>query len=204
MKLFHGGGSPFVRKVMVLAHETGLVDKLELLDGGTTPVETNPELAKSNPVGKIPALILDDGTTLANSPVICDYLDTQHDGAKMIPASGSARWEALRLQAICDGLMDAAVLNRYETIVRPEGLRWADWSAGQMGKVDRVVDALEAAADSLGDRVDIGTISVGCACGYLDFRYGDRNWRGSHPKLAAWFAGFEARPSMQATMPPKA
>jgi glutathione S-transferase len=204
MKLFHGGGSPFVRKVMVVAHETGLVGKLELLDGGTTPIETNPTLAKSNPVGKIPALILDDGTALANSPVICEYLDSQHSGAKMIPASGSARWQALHLQAICDGLMDAAVNNRYETMVRPEGLRWDAWSAGQLGKVDRVVDALEAAADSLGDQADIGTISVGCACGYLDFRYGDRNWRGSHPKLAAWYAKFEKRPSMQATLPPTA
>jgi glutathione S-transferase len=204
MKLFHGGGSPFVRKVMVVAHETGLIDKLELLDGGTTPIETNPELTKFNPVGKIPALILVDGTGLANSPVICDYLDSQHCGVKMIPTSGPSRWEALHLQAISDGLMDAAVNNRYETMVRPEALRWDAWSAGQMGKVDRVVDALEDTADSLGDRIDIGTISVGCAAGYLDFRYGDRNWRGSHPKLASWFAKFEQRPSMQATMPPKA
>ena len=203
MKLFHVGNSPFVRKVMVVAHEAGLVDKLELLDGGTTPVEANPILAKSNPVGKIPALILDDGTALANSPVICEYLDSQHSGAKMFPAVGAARWEALHLQAICDGLMDAAVNNRYETMVRPEGLRWADWSAGQLAKVDRVVNALEAAAHGWGDKVDIGTISVGCACGYLDYRYNDRNWRGSHPELASWFAKFEQRASMQATMPPK-
>jgi glutathione S-transferase len=204
MKLFHSGGSPFVRKVMVLAHETGQVDKLEFLDGATTPIDSNAELGKSNPVGKIPTLILDDGTALSNSPVICDYLDTQHGGAKMVPADGPARWQALQLQAISDGLMDAAVLNRYETMVRPEPLRWAEWSTGQLGKVDRVVDTLEAAADSLGDRVDIGTISVACACGYLDFRYADRNWRAGHPKLAAWFKNFEARPSMQATMPPKA
>jgi len=203
MNLVHGGSSPFVRKVMVVAHETGQIDKLELLDGGTTPIETNPELAKFNPVGKIPALILADGTGLANSPVICDYLDSLHRSAKMIPASGSSRWEALHFQAISDGLMDAAVNNRYETMVRPETLRWDAWSAGQMGKVDRVVDALEDSVDILGDRVHIGTISVGCALGYLDFRYGDRKWRGSHPKLAAWFAKFEQRPSMQATMPPK-
>ena len=203
MKLFHVGSSPFVRKVMVVAHEVGLVDKLELLDGGTTPIEANPILAKANPVGKIPALILDDGTALANSAVICEYLDSQHSGVKMFPAVGAARWEALHLQAICDGLMDAAVNNRYEIMVRPEGLRWADWSAGQLTKVDRVVNALEAAAHGLGDKVDIGTISVGCTCGYLDYRYDDRNWRGSHPKLAAWFAKFGQRTSMQATMPPK-
>jgi glutathione S-transferase len=203
MKLFHVGSSPFVRKVMVVAHEAGLVDKLELLDGGTTPIEANPILAKSNPVGKIPALILDDGTALANSSVICEYLDSLHSGAKMFPAIGAVRWEALHLQAICDGLMDAAVNNRYEIMVRPEGLRWADWSAAQLAKVDRVINSLETTAHSLGDKVDIGTISVGCACGYLDYRYDDRNWRGSHPKLAAWFAKFEQRASMQATMPPK-
>lgn len=204
MKLFHGGGSPFVRKVMVVAHETGQVGKLELLNGATTPIETNPDLAKSNPVGKIPALILDDGTALADSPVICEYLDSLHGGQKMFPAAGPARWQALQLQAICDGLMDAAVLNRYETMVRPENLRWKEWSDGQMARVDRVMDELEGLADSFGDRVDIGTISAGCACGYLDYRYDARNWRGSHPKLAAWFATFGARPSMQATMPPKA
>lgn len=203
MKLFHVGSSPFVRKVMVLAHEIGAVDKIELLDGATSPVDTNTEVASANPVGKIPALILDDGTKLANSPAICEYLDSQHDGHPMFPDPGPARWEALHLQAICDGLMDAAVLNRYETMVRPEPLRWAQWSEGQMARVDRVLDYLELVAESFGDRVDIGTISCGCACGYLDFRYSDRTWRASHPKCAAWFASFEVRPSMQATRPPK-
>ena len=203
MKLFHVGSSPFVRKVMVLAHEIGLVDKIELLDGATTPVDTNPELARTNPVGKIPTLILDDGTTLPDSPTICEYLDSQHKGFRMFPEPGPARWEALRIQAICDGMMDAAVLNRYETMVRPETLRWAEWSEGQMARVDRVLDYLESVADSFEDRVDIGTISCGCACGYLDFRYADRNWRVNRPKHAAWFARFEARPSMRATIPTK-
>ena len=204
MKLFHAAASPFVRKVMVVAHETGMADKLELLDGATVPVDANQTLAAANPVGKIPALVLDDGTTLANSPLVCEYIDSQHSGTKMVPEAGPARWEALRLQAVCDGLMDAAVLNRYETMVRPENLRWPDWSKGQMDKVDLVLDSLEESAGSFGDRVDIGTISVACALGYLDFRYGDRDWRGSHAKLAAWYESFSARPSMQATQPPAA
>ena len=201
MKLFHAGASPFVRKVMVVAHETGLVGQIELLDGATSPVAVNPALARSNPIGKIPALVLDDGTTLTNSSLICEYLDSRHDGRKMIPESGSQRWEALGLQALCDGLMDAAVLNRYETMVRPESFRWDVWSDGQMGKVDRAVDALETEAGGFADRVDIGTISAGCACAYLDFRYASRDWRSPHPNLVAWFATFAARPAMQATMP---
>ena len=121
----------------------------------------------------------------------------------MFPEPGPGRWAALHLQAICDGLMDAAVLNRYEIMVRPESLRWAQWSEGQMSRVDRVLGYLESVAESFDDRLDIGTISCACACGYLDFRYADRNWRASHPQQAAWFARFEARPSMQATLPPK-
>ncbi len=204
MKLFHAAASPFVRKVMVLAHETGLAGRIELLDGATSPVAANPELAGANPVGKIPALVLDDGTVLANSPLICEYLDGRHDGPRAIPESGPERWAALRLQALCDGLMDAAVLNRYETMMRPEALRWPDWSAGQMAKVDRALDALEAEAGAgrFEGRVDIATIAAGCACAYLDFRYAGRDWRAARPALAAWFAGFEKRPSMQATRPP--
>ncbi len=201
MKLFHAAASPFVRKVMVVVHETGLDGRIELIAGATTPVDANPDLARSNPVGKIPALVLGDGTTLAGSALICEYLDSQHDGVRMIPASGVVRWQVLGLQAICDGMLDAAVLNRYETMMRPEDLRWDAWSAGQMGKVDRVMDSLEMAAADFGDRVDLGTISAGCACGYLDFRYADRDWRGSRPALAAWYADFSGRPSMQATKP---
>ena len=187
---------------MVLLHETGLLEKVELLDGATTPLEANPDLARANPVGKIPALVLDDGAVLMNSPLICEYLDGVHDGPRMIPAVEPDRWNVLRLQAVCDGLMDAAVLNRYETMMRPADLRWAEWSTGQMAKVDRVLDALDGEAAGFGDRVDLGTISAACSCGYMDFRYGDRDWRSPHPALADWYAGFAERPSMKATLPP--
>ena len=202
MKLFHAQASPFVRKVMVLIHETGQLDRVELVHGETTPLAANPELARANPVGKIPALVLDDGTTLANSPLICEYLDTTHDRARMVPASGPERWEVLRIQALADGLMDAAVLNRYEIMMRPAELRWPEWSDGQMAKVDRVLDVFEAAIQRLGARVDLATISMACACGYLDFRYAGHDWRSARPALADWYAGFSDRPSMRATAPP--
>jgi glutathione S-transferase len=114
-----------------------------------------------------------------------------------------AKWTSLRLQALADGLLDAAVLLRYETHLRPENLRWNEWAAGQMGKIDDALAEMENQAGSFGDRVDIGTISIGCAVAYLDFRYNDKNWRASCPSLAAWYATFAKRPSMEATRPPE-
>ena len=131
--------------------------------------------------------------------MICEYLDGLHDGSRMFPESGEARWTALRRQALADGILDAAVNTRYETFLRPEQFRWSDWVEGQMQKVRRSLDALEA--EPLGETVDIGTISVACALGYLDFRYPDEGWRETRPKLAAWFEMFSARPSMSETRP---
>ena len=159
-------------------------------------------LVADNPLGKIPCLVLDDGGALYDSRVICEYLDTLHQGARLFPAGGAERWEALRLQALADGIMDAALLTRYETFLRPEALRWTAWVDGQLDKVARALDRIEAvAAPAFGARVDIGTITVACALGYLDFRFGSLDWRGSRPVIAAWYEGFAARPSMQATTP---
>ena len=115
--------------------------------------------------------------------------------------SASARWTALRFQALADGLLDAAVLIRYENTLRPESLRWDDWGSGQMAKIDGALADLEAHAELFGDRVDIGTISVACALGYLDYRYANKDWRAVYPNLAAWFSTFAGRPSMKATQP---
>ena len=117
----------------------------------------------------------------------------------MFPEGGEMRWTALRRQALADGILDAAVNTRYETFLRPENLRWSDWIEGQMQKVRRSLDALDA--EPLGETVDIGTISVACALGYLDFRFPDEGWRDTRPKLAAWFEMFSARPSMSETLP---
>ena len=201
MKLHYNPASPYVRKVRAMAAEAGLGERIELVPERVSPVTSNEALNSDNPIGKIPALVLDDGTTLFDSRVICEYLDSLHDGKRMFPAEGTARWKALRLQALADGILDAAVVNRYETFLRPEKLRWPEWIEGQKSKFRRGLDALEAEADSLGDGADIGTLSVACALGYLDFRYADENWRKSHPKLAKWFEKFSKRKSLSETMP---
>ena len=201
MKLYHSPASPFVRKALVAAHETGLAGRVELATIALTPVAGNAELNRENPIGKIPALVLEDGTTLYDSRVICEYLDTRHDGPRLFPAEGPERWTALRRQALADGLLDAAILGRYETFLRPEERRWADWIDGQRAKFRRALDALDGEADDFGGTVDIGTIAAACAADYLDFRSIDDGWRDRRPRLAAWLETFAARPSMQATRP---
>src|SRR3954470_24384747 len=120
MKLRHNPASPYVRKVMVVAHELGLADKIELLSTAVSPVESNAALAAENPLVKIPALTTDDGQVLFDSPVICEYLDSLAGGGKVFPASGKARWTALCQQALGDGILDALILCRYEIAARPE------------------------------------------------------------------------------------
>ena len=201
MKLRYSAASPYVRKVMVVAHETGQTDKIELIAPTVAPVTENPEMARENPLMKVPTLVTDEGEALYDSPVICEYLDSLHGGPTLFPASGPARWKALRLQALGDGALDAALLARYELVLRPEALRWNDWLDGQMRKVRQSLDALEADRGALSGPLTIGTIAVGCALGYLDFRFGNENWRAKRPNLASWFEEFSRRPSMQATVP---
>ncbi len=201
MKLYHSAASPFVRKALVAAHETGLTERIEIATIALTPVASNAELNEENPLGKIPALVLEDGTTLFDSRVICEYLDTLHEGPRLFPAAGPERWTAIRRQALADGLLDAAILGRYETFLRPAERQWTDWIDGQRAKFRRALDALESEADRFGETVDIGTIAAACATDYLDFRSLDDGWRDSRPRLAAWLEGFAARPSMQATRP---
>ncbi|MFN3460568.1 MAG: glutathione S-transferase [Oceanibaculum sp.] len=199
MKLRYSPTSPYVRKVMVLAIEAGI----EKDKTAASPVERNESLYADNPIGKVPSLTTDDGMTLFDSPVICEYLDAEHAGGKFFPARGKARWVALRQHAIADGLLDAALLARYESAMRPEALRWDAWHDGQKGKVASALDMLEKEAADLGGPITIGQIAVGCALGYLDFRYEADKWREGRPNLAKWYEGFAARPSMQATIPPK-
>jgi glutathione S-transferase len=199
MKLRHNPASPYVRKVMVVAHELGVAGKIELLDTVVSPVTTNATLAGENPLMKIPALVTDDGDVLFDSPVICEYLDSLAGGGKMFPAPGKARWAALRQQALCDGILDALILCRYEIAARPEDKRFAGWTDGQMNKAHQGLAALER--EDLSGQT-IGTISAGCTLGYLDFRFPNDGWRTRHPKLAEWYKAVEQLPSMQATKPP--
>ena len=199
MKLRYSTTSPYVRKVSVTALELGLDGRIERVP--TNTMDPKSDHAADNPLGKVPALITDEGDKLYDSPVICEYLDSLHDGPKIFPPEGPERWRALRLQALGDGMLDAAVLNMHETRRRPEPLRWADWIALQQVKIQHGLDRLESEADRFEDPLTIGTITVGCALGYLDFRFSDEPWRATHPALAAWYEGFSERPSMRQTAP---
>ncbi len=201
MKLFHNIASPFVRKVRVLAAETGQSARIELVQSVFTPVQPDRELFGSNPLGKIPTLLLDDGTALYDSRVICEYLDSLHEGPKMFPALGPARWAALTRQAQGDGILDAAVGTRYELALRDPSRQWPEWIENQRQKYRRSLDALEAESGSLDGAVDIGVITAACALGYLDFRYPDEGWRDARPGLAGWYAAFRERESMRTTAP---
>jgi glutathione S-transferase len=201
MKLRYAPTSPYVRKVMVLAIEGGIEDRIETIATTVLPVTPNDVLKAENPLIKVPSLTTDDGIVLYDSPVICEYLDSMHKAAKMIPAIGPARWTALRRQALGDGILDAAILCRYETAVRPKELRWDAWIDGQMRKVRAGLDALEG--ERLDGPFDIGAITIACALGYLDFRYAAEDWRTTRPRLAAWYADAATRPSLQRTVPPQ-
>jgi glutathione S-transferase len=199
MKLRHAAASPFVRKVMVVAHEHGLVDRIGLVPTSVSPVQANDTLAPENPLMKVPSLVTDDGQTMFDSPVICEYLDNLASGRKLFPAAGPARWTALRQQALADGILDALILCRYETL-RPADRRWNGWTEGQMRKAHQGLAAVER-EDLMGPRT-IGHIAIGCMLGYLDFRFPDDGWRQRHPKLASWYKDFAELPGMKATQPP--
>lgn len=199
MKLYWGAASPFVRKVMVVAHELGLEESIERLDSAAHPIDRDRRIQAVHPLAKVPAATTDDGTALYDSRVICEYLDATAGGG-LFPSPGPARWTALRRQALADGLLDAALLIRYERLVRPGSRQWPDWIDKQHEKVIDALDAMQADPPAA-DCHDIGAISFGCALGWLDFRFPDIDWRDVRPALAAWQAGFDARPAMIATRP---
>ena len=203
MRLWHNPASPFARKVRIVARETYLLPRIEEIGVMVSPVSPNADLAAHNPLVKIPALQTDDGDggkVLYDSSVICEYLDSLHAGVHLIP-SDATRWDALRLQSLCDGILDAAVLCRYETAVRPQEYRWDGWVKGQFTKIRNGLDALAAEAPAWGDRFGIGQIGAACVLGYLDFRFADEIWREPRPQLAAWYESVRQRPSLVSTIP---
>lgn len=204
MKLMHAALSPFVRKVRIAAMELGLNDRIELVPIVSSPVAMNPELTKLNPLGKLPALVTDDGDLLFDSPVIVDYLDALAGGGKIIPAKGAERWRAKRLEATCDGICDAAILVRYEMALRPAEKQWPEWITNQNAKVTQSLDAIEGQSWTFDDKFDVGKISIVCALGYLDVRFPDLGWRKRCETLARWYQGALKRPSVEATKPPAA
>ncbi|MEM9046653.1 MAG: glutathione S-transferase [Pseudomonadota bacterium] len=199
MKLFHAAPSPFVRKVMMVLKLTGQEEAVEILDGFGTPVDPNEGVCGANPLGKIPALVLEDGTVLFDSRVICRYLDSKA-GGELYP-SDDREYHVLTTEALADGIMDAAVLGVYEARVRPEELRYAPWVQAQLSKVQRALGELEGRSASFSETPLMGEIAVACALGYLDFRYADLGWREGRPRLAEWFDAFAARDDFKATAP---
>ncbi|HEV1999828.1 MAG TPA: glutathione S-transferase [Xanthobacteraceae bacterium] len=190
--------SPFVRKVRIGAALAGLAREIEIVAAETTdPAEV---LRRQNPLGKIPALILEDGTVLYDSRVILEYLDHRAGGGRIVPHDPAARIEALRLQALGDGIMDAGILQIYEQRWRAEERREPRWVEHQAGKVERTLAVLEQAPPPL-DQMNVGTIAIACALGYLDFRFGG-SWRAGHPRLVQWLDAFAAKvPAFSETKP---
>lgn len=205
MKLHWSPRSPFVRKVMILLHETGLDARVARIRSVAAMATPNPGLMAANPLSQIPALVLDNGDALYDSPVICEYLDTLHDGAKFFPAPGPARWRALRRQALADGMMAILLLWRQERM-KTAAQQLPEWLAAFAVKIGAGMAQLEseagAEADMLAqDGFDIGHVTIGCLLSYFDYRFADLDWRAGHPRLAAWHAVFAARPSALATVP---
>ncbi|WP_028031521.1 glutathione S-transferase [Gemmobacter nectariphilus] len=203
MKLFHSPTSPYVRKVMILLQETGLLSRVALVPATGTPVDPGSMPLAQNPLGKIPALERPEGPALYDSRVICRYLDDLAGGKLYPPAP--ALWDVLVLEATADGIMDAAILMVYEGKIRPEDKRSPEWLEGQWAKIARALDALESRwIAHLSGHFDMGQVAVACALDYLDLRHADRDWRADHPRLAAWHAKVSERPSLRATVPPAA
>jgi glutathione S-transferase len=196
MKLAFSPASPYVRKVTACAIKRGLNDKIERLKIGTT----DPALLQYNALSKVPTLITDDGACIFDSPVICEYLDSIGSAPKLFPPAGPARWKALTQEALADGILDATQPRRRElTLPQDEGRK--GYIAVQQGKVTRAVAEFEKQAGSLGNLDTIGEITIGCALGYLDFRYANEPWRPGHPKLTAWYEKVVKLPPLADTMP---
>ncbi len=201
LRLRYSTASPYARKTLLVAHEKGVEARITVIPTDVWSPDT--DLADDNPMGKVPALGLDDGSWLYDSPVICDYLDhLAPEGPTLVPAAGPERWMVLRWHALGDGIMDAAVARRIEATVRAEDKRDPAWDARQKAVINRILHTLEADSTALTDApLSLGHLAIGAALGYLDFRFTDDRWRDACPGLSAWYEDFVKRPSMQATMP---
>ena len=197
MKLFYSRTSPYSRKVRLVIHEKGLQKTITSV--ACNPFDEVPELEAANPLGKVPTLIMDDGASLYDSPVICAYLDTLTPD-RLIPESGRERWNVLRWEALCDGMLDAT----YNIVMerrRDTQEQSAGWIAQWKSQVIRSLDHIEAGIDMLSNQATLAHLALGAALGYLDFRLQDLDWRSQCPALAAWYEDFSVRDAMQNTRP---
>jgi len=199
MKLHWSPRSPFVRKVMIAAHELGLADRLDCVRSVAAMTKPNPEIMADNPLSKIPALVLDDGQVLIDSGVIVEYLDALAGGNRLLPPSGPARGQALSRHALANGLLDLLILWRNER-EKPEARRTPEWLDAFHVKAMATLDRYEGEASGLAaEPFGLGHIALGCALSYADFRFADLDWRANRPALAEWHRRFAIRPSVTAT-----
>ncbi|MFM1815485.1 MAG: hypothetical protein RLZ98_2180 [Pseudomonadota bacterium] len=199
MKLLGSLGSPFVRKALICAHIKGAADKIQFVVTNSGPEAD--ALRARNPLGKIPILFLDDGTTVYDSHVICEYIDTLSDTPKLFPAAGPGRLKTLTLAALADGLAEASILVAYESRFRPKEMWVQSWVDRQQAKVDAALAHLEQNVPTFSGAPDYGHVALATSIGFVDLRQG-ADWRAKYPKVAAWQDDFAARvPSYAATMP---
>lgn len=199
IELFYAPTSPYVRKVMACAIELGLAERIVKLPSAAHPLKRDERIAGFNPLAKVPAAKLADGTLLFDSRVICEYLDDLGQGA-LFPR-GPDRWGVLTEQALGDGLLDAALLTRYESTCRSDAIRLQEWIDGQMAKIAAALDQMERNVATFGARITIGSLTIACALGYLDFRFASYDWRSSRSALTEWFETISQRSSLQETVP---
>ena len=200
MRVFYSPASPFVRKVMVAAAERGVA--IEKLDSAAWPVKRDPNIVRHNSTGKVPCLLIEGDAPIFDSRVITQYVDAHGSIGTTLYPQDATRFAVLTLEALADSILEAALLHRYENVLRPEDKRWDDWARGQMEKVDSGLDDLEGRWFALlSQGFHAGAIASACLLGYLDFRFGDKDWRSTRPNLTAWFAEVSARASMQDSAP---
>ena len=200
MKLYYSPTSPYARKCLVLAIEKNLVNLVEFVK--LSPWDNPNHLLEVNPLCKVPALELDNGSALCDSPLILEYLDSLGSRPQLIPREGPKRWETLQRAALADGILDASLTVVWEFKKRPEKARHQPWIDRQLQAINRTLDRFEVEVSTWPlDRVDAGDISVGCACAYLVFRLPELSWETKYTHLSAWFQEFGMRPSMLQTDP---
>jgi glutathione S-transferase len=204
MKLTFSPASPFARKVRIAAIELGLIDKIEFIPTAVVPGTPNDDYSKIHPLKKLPVLILDNGDIVVDSYVIVEYLDELAGGGKLIPASGPMRWKVKTEHSLLQGMLDSMLLCRYETMVRPEALRWKAWSDDHWNRAWLGMARFEQQGDLMSRPFDISMIGLTCVLGYADFRFADCGWRKAYPKLDAFYQKMLERPSVKVSMPPPA
>jgi glutathione S-transferase len=197
MRLRHSGASPFVRKVLVFAHETGLRERIDIVPTDVWAADN--EIFLDTPLGKVPVMVTVDGT-FNGSILCCEYLDSLHAGPRLIPNEPARRWPVLQRHALADGILEAAVAHVIEQTRRPAAFVYPGMLDRQRDRIRRTLDVIEADCGAC-RAVDLAAVTLGCALGFLDFRHGAVQWRVGRPKLTDWYTAFAQRPSMQATWP---